>query len=244
MLNINLKQLAVYGCSLTKDNYIDTWADILSAKYKLNLNNFAERGAGYELISSKIINTATSDPATLHIIMWPSADRWDLWVNDTVPHLQEDIKYASWLDGKSSCFVDQFGNYNNKHGWYINGAVPRGLKHIYYKYFYTQEYHVNQAWKTIMLIQRYLDSLSCNYIMCNSYPLNNLIQYHDHGQTEFNVDLLSKINLNKFVDNALDNGFIQFCKENNEEFFNSHYPNTSAHKRYVEQVLIPKLLEH
>ena len=73
--------------------------------------------------------------------MLPSADRFDLYVNSSTPHLQQDIKYTSWPDGKEPAFVDYKGQYNKDHGWYMNGAVPRGYKNNYYKYFYNQTFH-------------------------------------------------------------------------------------------------------
>ena len=51
------KRLIVYGCSLTKDNYIDTWADLLSINLGLPLINCAERGAGYNYILQKVLST-------------------------------------------------------------------------------------------------------------------------------------------------------------------------------------------
>ena len=211
--------------------------------HRIPLTNFAERGAGYEYISSKVINTADKDPSTLHIIMWPSADRFDLWVNGATPHLQNDIDGASWLDGNRPKFVDEFGEYNDTRGWYISGAIPRGLKHIYYKYFYSQEYHINHAWKTILFIQKYLDSMQLNYVMASTYPLNNLIQYHNDSEINVDKRIFEQINLNKFVDKAIVQGFIQFSINNNEVFFNPHYPNSAAHEHYVDSYLIPKINE-
>lgn len=233
----------VYGCSLTKDNYIDTWADILALKLNLSIENFAERGAGYEYVSTKVITSAVATPDVLHIIMWPTADRFDLWVNSSTPHLQNDVRYASWLDGTKPQFVNEDGIYNNDRGWYINGAAPRGLKHKYYKYFYSHEYHVNHAWKTILLTQKYLNELGSKYIMASAYPLTNLIQYHEDSEKNFNQKIFQQIDLNKFVDCASEQGFIQFSIKNKENFFNPHYPDSNAHKHYVDKYLIPKINE-
>lgn len=233
-------RLVVFGCSLTKDNFIDTWADLLAKKLNMPLINHAERGAGYDYILQKIISSSiTADD--LVIIMWPSADRFDLYVNSATPHLQQDINIASWLDGKYPSFVDYDGKYNQTHGWFINGAVPRGYKHYYYKYFYNQTTHVNKAWATIVLAQRYLDSTGTDYLMCNSYPISDPIQYHDDGVSDFNYDLYNKINFDKFVDNAGSSGFIALIKQQGFVFFNPHYPNTDAHQWYIENYIAPKL---
>jgi|694.fasta_scaffold00286_43 hypothetical protein len=233
------QNLFVYGCSLTKDNYIDTWADLLSNQLGCKLYNFAERGAGYTYIIQKLYTSFVNNPDTLCIIMWPSADRLDLYVNSAVPHLQNDIEFASWLDGYKAQFVDYNNQYNNQHGWYINGAVPRGYKNQYYKYFYNQSMHVNSAWATILSAQYYLDSIGANYIMCNSYPITNLIQYHDDGVKDFNFALYNKINLTKFVRDADCRGFINLSIEQKFKFFNPHYPDADAHAWYVDNYLMP-----
>lgn len=235
------QKLIVYGCSLTKDNYLDTWADYISKLLDLPIENYAERGAGYAYIMQKVLSSPTPDNNTLNIIMWPSADRFDLYVNSSTPHLQQDIKNASWLDGKEPAFVDYKGKYNKDHGWYINGAVPRGYKHNYYKYFYNQTSHVNQAWATIVAVQHYFDSVGSNCIMCNSYPLTNLIQYHNDGVSDFNYQLYDQINLAQFVDGAASNGFIGLSEKEQFKFFNPHYPDADAHQWYADTYIIPKI---
>lgn len=235
-----LKNLCVFGCSLTKDNMIDTWANLLAAKLQCNLSNFAERGAGYNYIVQKIISTPI-DQDDLVVVMWPSADRFDLYVNDATPHLQQDVVRSSWLDGTKPSFVDYSGRYNQERGWYINGSVPRGYKHYYYKYFYTQTMHVNAAWTSIVLIQNYLDKKQIPYLMCNSYPLLDLIQYHDDTIKDFNTDIYQQINLQKFVQDADTSGFINLVAAEKFVFFNPHYPNTDAHQWYLDRYIILKL---
>lgn len=235
-------RLVVFGCSLTKDNFIETWADLLAKKTKKSLFNYAERGAGYDYTVQKILSTKF-DLDDLVVIMWPSADRFDLYVNSATPHLQSDVVNASWLDGKVPALVDYSGNYNQTNGWLINGAVPRGYKHYYYKYFYNQTTHVNKAWSSIALIQNYLDNVNVRYLMCNSYPLLNLIQYHNDNVIDFNYELYNKINLTKFVKDSSTTGFIDLIKKQNFKFFNPHHPNTDGHMWYVENYIEPKLFD-
>jgi len=235
------KKLVVFGCSLTKDNYIDTWADLLSKKLNCELYNFAERGAGHTYLIQKLYTSFVNDSDTLCVIMWPSADRFDLYVNSAVPHLQSDIEFASWLDGQKAQFVDYNNQYNSSHGWYINGAVPRGYKNKYYKYFYNQTMHVNSFWSTIVSAQNYLDNIGANYIMCNSYSVANPVQYHDDGVKDFNFALYHKINFGKFVRNADCTGFIDLVNDQQFKFFNSHHPNTDAHEWYLNNYLLPMI---
>ena len=235
--------VVVFGCSLTKDNYMDTWADNVSAALGLPLINNAERGAGYEFVSDRVLNVLDDIKDSLCVIMWPSADRWDLWVNDATPQLQRDIEYASWLNGGNPDFCDLNGDYSKDHGYYMSGAVPRGLKHIYYKYFYTKEYHVNNALKTIVMVQNLLLNNGVDFVMCNTHPLTSLVQYHDDDVVIIDNTFSDHINLSYFVPNATEQGFIAFCKEHNVELYNTHYPMSDAHLLYTNTILLPKILE-
>jgi hypothetical protein len=234
------KRLVVFGCSLTKDNFIDTWANLLAKELQVPLKNYAERGAGYNYVVQKIIATQL-EKDDLVVIMWPSADRYDLYVNSATPHLQNDVDQTSWLDGKTPSFVDYQGNYNQSSGWYVNGAIPRGYKHFYYKYFYNQTTHVNNAWTSIVLVQNYLSNNKIQYLMCNSYPLQYPIQYHNDEVTDFNYELYQKINFKRFVNDADKRGFIDLIKENGFSFFNPHHPNIDGHSWYVDKYIKPKL---
>lgn len=235
------QRLVVFGCSLTKDNYIDTWANLLAKHLKLPLINLAERGAGYKYIVQKIMSTVDLSHSDLVCIMWPSADRLDLWVNSSTPHLVNDLDHASWLDGKKPNYIDYDQTLTTDHGWYINGAVPRGYKHIYYKYFYNKTTHVNDAWTAIALIQNFLKVKKISCVMCNSYPLTNLIQYQDDEVDDCNWKLYDAIDLSMFVEDSSHNGFIQLAVDHGFVFFNPHYPNTDAHKWFLERYIMPKL---
>jgi hypothetical protein len=207
------------------------------------LINLAERGAGYKYITQKIISTTDLNHNDLICVMWPSADRLDLYVNSATPHLVDDLPSASWLDGNFPSFIDYNGEYNKKFGWFINGAVPRGYKHVYYKYFYNQTTHMNDAWASIVMTQNFLKNKNIRSIMCNSYPLKNLIQYHNDGVVDFNWKLYDNIDLSLFVKDAEHKGFIQLARENNFNFFNPHYPDTDAHQWFLENYVIPKFLD-
>lgn len=234
------RRLVTYGCSLTKDNYIDTWADLLANYLNCPLVNLAERGAGYRYIVQKLISTDLNQD-DLVCIMWPSADRLDLYVNSATPHLLKDLPNASWLDGNSASFVDYNGKYERDFGWFINGAVPRGHKHLYYKYFYNQTSHMNDAWASIVLTQNLLKNKSVHSIMCSSYPLTNLIQYHNDNVIDFNWKLYDAIDLSVFVKDVEHKGFIQLATEHNLEFFNPHYPSSNAHRWFLENYIVPEL---
>jgi hypothetical protein len=112
-----------------------------------------------------------------------------------------------------------------------------------YKYFYNQTTHVNKAWTNIVLVQNYLTNNNIKYLMSNSYSLTGLIQYHDDSMFDFNYNIYNKINLDKFVDDADNSGFINLVKEQGFVFFNPHHPNTDGHMWYLEKYIIPKLAD-
>jgi len=239
---LKLDKLFAFGCSYTKDNYQDTWADLVAQDYNLTLHNFAERGAGSDFLVRRLL-TANIDPASsLVMIMWPSADRFDLWADSTTPHLLNDVEYASWVDGKQPKLVDYYGNYSNKYGFNLNGSVPRGYKHYYHKFFYTPTQVIHDWYINIITTQLYLKSKKIKFIMSSGLPLQNPIRYH--YDTFITIpEIYNTIDQESFVDNSEHEGFYNYCKSRNLTFFNLHHPDTQSYRHYVDNVLKSKI-EH
>ena len=233
------QNIFTFGCSFTKDNYQQTWADILAGSNNLNLINCAERGAGSEFVINRLLTTNITDQDVV-VIMWPGADRYDLWADSTAPHLIGDCKYASWPDGKDPKFIDYYGNYRKDHGFNLSGSVPRGHKHKFYKYFYTPHQAVNNWYVDIITAQLYLHSRRIKYFMCSAFPLLNPVQYHT-GNFKVQPEIYSKISLDTFVDNSENQGFLNFCIENNLPFLNPTHPSSDSHCKYVDNVLKSKM---
>lgn len=237
----NFNKVYTFGCSFSRDNYQQVWSDIISELLGMKLVNCAERGAGADFTVKRLLcsNSITTDD--LVIILWPSADRYDLWADQTTPHLLNDIDTSSWPDGEGPKLVDYNGVYNQNAGFILNGSVPRGNKHHYFKYFYSADQSVNNWLTNIVTAQLYLNSKKIPYVMASAFPLQNPIHYH-HDLFSINPSIYSNIDLNKFVNGSETQGFFQFCKNNNLPFYNSHYPDTKAHQVWVEQILLPKVL--
>jgi hypothetical protein len=240
------KNLYVFGCSFTKDNFQKIWADLVAENYNLNLINCAERGAGSAFVIKRLLTTKICPADSLVIIMWPSADRVDLWADHTVPHLLADQQYASWPDGRSPQLVDYYGHYNHVQGFNLNGSVPRGYKHYFYKYFYTAHLAVHDWFLNVITAQLYLKNKNINYIMTSAFPLLNPIHYH---QDSFEIikEIYQQIDLETFVYNAETQGFYNYCVDNKLSFQDLHHPDTQAHCNYVNNILkfkIDKLLEN
>ena len=157
-----------------------------------------------------------------------------------MPHLVADRKYASWPDGKTPQFVDYYGNYRYDIGFNLNGSVPRGYKHKFYKYFYTAGQTVNRWYVNIITAQLYLENRGIKYFMCSAFPLQNPIHYH-HGNFEIQKEIYDKINLSTFVDHSNHQGFFNFCQIKNLPFLNQHHPLTQSHRQYVNEMLKSKI---
>lgn len=233
---MKLKNLFVFGCSFTKDNYQDTWANLVAYDHSLTLHNCAERGAGADFLINRLLTTNIDPTNSLVMIMWPSADRFDLWVDSTTPHLQADVGSASWVDGRQAKFVDHYGNHNTEVGFNLNGSIPRGYKHHYYKFLYTPTQAIHNWYVNIITAQLYLKSKNLKTIMTSAFPINNPIHYHDD---KFIVipEIFNQIDQTMFDNCSQNEGFFNYCKNRNLPFLNSHYPTTQSHRHFVDNVL-------
>jgi len=239
-----MKRLVTFCCSFSKDNYQQTWPDLLAKHLGIPLSNRAERGCGADFISSRVL--ASDDLASTNdfvVIMWPGADRYDLWADNTTPHLLDDIDTCSWPNGVSPQLINYFGDYNLTHGFILNGSVPRGHKHQYYKHFFSASQCIHNWYKSIILTQLYLKSKNIKFVMANAFPLKNPIHYH-HGDFEIVKSIYSKIDLSNFVSTAEDDGFFNFCQKNNLLFLDNHHPKTEAHVIWMEHILLPKITNY
>lgn len=235
------KKLYTFGCSLSRDNYQQVWGDMLSQQLGIELVNRAERGAGADFLFKRLLCSQEISSRDLVVIMWPSADRYDLWADKTTPHLLDDIDKCSWPDGKLPKLINYHGVYNRESGFILNGSIPRGHKHRYFKYFYSADQSVNNWLTNIVAAQLYLDCKKIPYVMASAFPLRNPIHYH-HNDFVINEDIYANINLSKFVDESKTQGFYDFCRSNNLPFFDPHHPSSRAHQTWVDQLLLPKVI--
>lgn len=239
---LKYKNLFTFGCSFTKDNYQPTWANYVAESYNLKLHNFAERGAGADFLIRRLLVTPIDPKTDIVIIMWPSADRLDLWGDATTPHLVEDYVHASWADGISPTLIDYYGKYSQTHGFNLNGSVPRGYKNYYYKYFYSAHSAVHSWLVNIITAQLYLKSKKIKHVMMSTFPLMNPLHYH-HDSFQLVPEIFQQIDQSVFVTDSSTVGFFHFCKEQNLPFFDSHHPDYQSHCIYVDNLLKFKIDE-
>ena len=236
-----MKRLITFGCSFSKDNYQLTWPNLLANHLGLLLDNRAERGSGADFVCNRVLASDDLDRKNdLVVIMWPSADRYDLWADATTPHLLNDIDTCSWPDGILPQLVNYSGEYNHTQGFILNGSVPRGYKHQYYKYFFSASQCVHNWYKSIILTQLYLKNKKIKFVMANAFPLKNPIHYH-HNNFKIINSIYSNIDLDSFVSTAENDGFFNFCQTNNLLFYNEHHPKTEAHAIWMDNILLPKI---
>lgn len=236
------KNLITFGCSFTKDNYQKIWPDYIAEDYNLKLYNFAERGAGADFLVRRLLVTPIDPESDLVIIMWPSADRFDLWSDSTTPHLVADYVYASWADGVAPSLVDYYGNYNQKNGFNLNGSIPRGYKKYYYKYFYSAHSVVHSWLTNIITAQLYLKSKNIKHVMMSAFPLTNPLHYH-LDSFQIIPEILQQVDQSVFVNDSLTQGFYNFCKNHNLPFLDAQHPDCHSHRIYVDKVLKFKTIE-
>jgi hypothetical protein len=235
-----IRNLYTFGCSYTKDNYQKTWADLLAEDFNCNLHNCAERGAGADYTVKRLLVSEIDPKDSLVVILWPSADRFDLWADATTPHLLQDKNTASWPDGIAPKLVDYYGEYGNDHGFILNGSVPRGYKHYFYKYFYSTHWIIHNWYTNIITAQLYLKSKKIKFCMSSTFPLINPVHYH-HEKFDIIPEIYAQIDLSCFDINSISKGFIPFCFEHNLTFIDPHHPDTESHRKYLDDVLKYKL---
>lgn len=235
-----IENLYTFGCSYTKDNYQKTWATLVAQDHELNLHNLAERGAGADFVVKRLL-VADIDPKNSAVmIMWPSADRFDLWADINTPHLVQDQQHASWPDGIKPRLVDYHGHYNHQQGFVLNGSVPRGYKHYFYKYFYSAHWITHNWYTNIITAQLYLKSKKIKFCMSSVFPLTNPIHYH-HEKFDVIPEIYNQIDLSCFDQNSVSKGFIPFCFDQKLTFIDPHHPDTESHRKYLDDVLKYKL---
>lgn len=236
------KKILTIGCSFTKDNYQLTWADYLANNLDMNLDNIAARGAGIDFLSKRLMYHISQNPCDLLIIMLPSADRFDWYVDKHHPLIKDAVKISSWQNGLFPSLVRLDGSPSNQSGFCLSGGEIRGEKKYWYKYYYNPSSVIMSYWKTVLDIQIFLDSRKVKYFITMAYDKNSLIeqninQIDDDKQYQFFYD---QINWKKFIFYGEDQGFLSYVRDNKFQIKN-HHPVTESHKAWTENILLPSL---
>lgn len=235
-----MKNLVTAGCSFTLDNYQKTWANFLSEKLGYKLTNIAARGAGIDFVFTRLLFQLHEYNPDLVVLMLPSMDRFDWYVDKEHLLVNEAKSIASWQNGKNPTLVDVDGQLNDNSGFSLTGGNPRGYKKSWFKYYHSESFAMLNYWRTVIGIQSFLQAKQVPYYITLAYDKEQL--------TEQPINITGYNNSYKFLHELCDwsrfifykdtKGFLSFTKDNNF-IFNKNYPIECAHQQWVNDILIP-----
>lgn len=228
-----MKNLVAFGCSFTKDNYQRTWVDFLAEKLNLNSINHGARGAGIDFITKRIVSCDFNKKNDFVVVMFPSADRFDIFVEKNDILYKKFLKIASWLDGKSPKLVDLSGKFTTtESGFCLSGGWHRGIKKSWYSTYYSNSYAVLNYWTNVLLLQNYFENNNINYLFTSAYDRDCLIE-QDVNKNNLEIEninlIVNKINFEKFFYVKNNIGFINFCKNHKISIIDDHHPDEKGH---------------
>jgi hypothetical protein len=225
-----MKSLLTAGCSFTKDNYQSTWADYLSKLLGYELINIASRGAGIDFISKRIHHYCLTSSPNLVVIMLPSMDRFDWYIDANHPLTNSALSIASWQNGKNSSFVKIDGTLSNSEGYLLTGGEIRGDKKHYYKFYYNESVALINYWSTVYSLENFFKIKKIPYYFTTAYDKDQLVEQNINitGYGDQHQFLLEAIDWSKFIFYKNNQGFLSFTKDNNYKIVR-HYPDTDAH---------------
>jgi hypothetical protein len=232
--------LLTAGCSFTKDNYQLTWADYISSNLGYTLINVAGRGAGIDFISKRTMYQCLQSKPTLAVIMLPSIDRFDWYIDTNHPLVNSALSIASWQDGKTPGFVKIDGTLSEKEGYTLTGGQPRGDKKHYYKFYYNESSALINYWSTVYNLENFFKIKKIPYYFTMAYNKDHLVEQNSNILGHYNQHqfLLDTIDWSRFIFYKKNQGFLSFVKDNNYKIIN-HHPETLAHADWVNHIMLP-----
>jgi len=236
------KRLLTVGCSFTKDNYQKTWADYLAEEIDYDLTNIAARGAGIDFVTNRTLHECLRQSYDLIVIMLPSVDRMDLYVDSQHPLKNEFLDIASWQDGTEPSFVTIDGQLSKDHGYAMSGGEIRGYKKYWFKYYYNETSALLSYWTKVFYLENFFINHNLNYKFTMAYDRHNLVEQsvNDSGDDRAHEFLWKNIKWQNFIFYQTTNGFLSFVNDNQYTTV-KHYPETAAHLAWVKHILLPNL---
>jgi hypothetical protein len=235
--------LLTAGCSFTKDNYQKTWADYLALDLNATLTNAAARGAGIDFVTTRVLYQCTQHRYDLVVIMLPSLDRIDLYVDETHPLRDNYRDISSWQNGTAPEFTQINGDLSTTEGFSLSGGEARGYKRYWYKYYYTEASALITYWTKVYLLENFFKNQNINYKFTMAYDKNMLIEQpkniRNSISNQYNF-LHQAIDWENFIFYNHAQGFLSFAKNFNYDVINNH-PVAQAHKDWCDTVILPEL---
>ena len=233
-------KLLTAGCSFTKDNFQFTWADYLAKKINCELINAGARGAGIDFVAKTTIYHCYKYKPNLVVLMLPSIDRFDWYVDKNYLLKNEDLKMASWQNGVEPTFKNIDGSLSFDEGYALTGGEIRGNKKYWYKYYYSETFAFINYWFTVFNLENFFKQEKINYFFTLAYDKNNMVEqeYNKTGLVDNYQFIMDKIDWSKFIFYKEHFGFLNFVKNNRFPTIKNH-PVTEAHESWVDLILRP-----
>lgn len=236
-----MKTLVVSGCSFTQDYRIRTWPYYLADALNWQVVNTGARGAGIDFVSKRLmLELCHYDPAVTEVVvMLPSSDRFDLYVDQSHPAHQNLLEIASWQGNDGPELVNLDGSRSLTRGYSLTGGQPRGLKKHYYKYLYTATHSAINFWFDVIALQNYLKLNNFKYKFTSVYNLDDTVEQavNRHGAVAF-TDMLKLVDWSQFLFYQQRGGFLDFVHDNDFAIINNHAV-TMAHSAWARNILLP-----
>jgi len=228
------------GCSFTLDNFQKTWADYLAESHSYNLINIGARGAGIDFISKRIMYHCQQQSTDFVVIMLPSVDRFDWYLDKNHPLQSSAIDIASWQDGKSASMINLDGNISYSEGYCLSGGEIRGDKKHWFKYYYSEASTLLNYWSTVYSLENFFKIKNIPYYFTTAYDRDNLVeQSYNQTKNSSNFDwIFNYIDWSRFIFYQGDRGFLSFTRDKKFKIINQH-PETQAHKFWVDEIVNP-----
>jgi hypothetical protein len=230
------------GCSLTKDFIQQTWPDYLAASLSADLDNVGARGAGMKFVSRRTMMALEHHHCdySLVVVMLPSSDRFDCYVDSNHVMRDDFVNISSWQDGLEPGLINLDGTVSQRNGYCLSGGQHRSLKKSYYKHYHNATAAWIDYWFDVINLQNYLRVRRFRYVFCMAYDLHQTVEQPvNFGNIEYDA-MLNLVDFSRFVFYQHQRGFLSFAKDRGYAF-DRHYPVSAAHQDFVESLLLPKL---
>jgi hypothetical protein len=239
-----LKNLTTAGCSFTLDNYQKTWADYLAQELDCKLTNLGARGAGIDFISKRIIYHCRQNSTDLMVVMLPSVDRFDWYIDQHHPLKTAGISISSWQNGLGPSLMTLDGQSTNTEGYSLSGGEIRGHKQHWFKYYYSEPSALLNYWTAVYHLENFFKIKRIPYYFTTAYDRDNLVE-QAYNQTQNNNNLswiFDCIDWSRFIFYQTDRGFLSYSKDQKFAIVNNH-PVTEAHISWVSDVVLKQLVQ-
>jgi hypothetical protein len=237
-----LKNLTTAGCSFTLDNYQNTWANYLAEGFGCELTNLGARGAGIDFIAKRIMYHCGHNDTDLIVVMLPSVDRFDWYLDQHHPLRAAGTSIASWQNGQGPSLVTLDGQLSDTEGYSLSGGEIRGHKHHWFRYYYSETSALLNYWTTVYNLENFFKVKNIPYYFTTAYDRDNLVeQAHNQTQTTGNFSwIFDCIDWDRFIFYQDTKGFLSFTQDQKFSVMRGH-PVAAAHKAWVNSILLPNI---